>query len=241
MSAPLENPGICWGFRHSGGARVKGSRAIRGAFWGLLPSQIAPSTALSHPSRELPSSPSPACRGPPNRPRRTTKTGWPPGLRTAAPSLIAPRGAPTSMPVPTVHAVRADRRPLSEGLRRRASHAWPWGLDPAVPRASARSRSASCCRDAPGRWRCRWSVHHSRLRVAGTGQQPSRCHLSPGGSSSWRCSAVPGGNAAARPRGTIASRRARTRSSVTCSGWGTPPARLGTRRRSVSSSWGWRQ
>ena len=31
-----------------------------------------------------------------------------------------------------------------------------------MPRASVRERSASCCRDARGRWRCRWTAHPAR-------------------------------------------------------------------------------
>ena len=101
----------------------------------------------------------------------------------------------------------------------------------AVPRASVRVRSASCCRDACGRWRCRWSAHPLLVlggrRVVGIGRRSSRCRPSRGGWSSSRCSGARVASAGARRRATIGWRRARTRSSGTCSGSGTRAARRG--------------
>ena len=101
----------------------------------------------------------------------------------------------------------------------------------AVPRASARGRVADRCRGAFGRWRCRWIAHPlvelEGRRVVGIGRRSSRCRLSPGGWWSARCWVVRGERAGARRRVTIGWRRARTRSSATCSGSGTRSARRG--------------
>ena len=75
---------------------------------------------------------------------------------------------------------------------------------------------------ACGRWRCRWNAHATLvapLVSAGVRSAAARARAL----SSARCLPVRGARAAARRRATIGWRRARTRSSATCSGSATRP------------------
>jgi hypothetical protein len=132
----------------------------------------------------------------------------------------------------TVAALRTDRQPDSPWRIRRALRR-PARRLPAVPRASARVRSAACCRGAFGRWRCRWTapfpVDVGDHLAVGIGQCASRCRTSP---DAWWCARCWRGRderGAARRPGMIGSRRARMRSSGICSGSVTRPVRRAPR------------
>jgi hypothetical protein len=182
-----------------------------------------------------------AC-GPPSTPAaRTRKTGWPPGLPLSGFLATPLREEPTYMPSRTVAARRTEPQGPNPGRRRHAPEPVSTRfrlVRPAAPRASARRR---CPAHALGRWRCRWSTPLPLVAVAGTGRRASRCRTSPGVCSCARCSPARGVPAGARRLATTAWRPARTRSSATCSASGTQRAQRATRRRSSSSSWGWRR
>jgi hypothetical protein len=183
-----------------------------------------------------------ACRG-------TKKTGLQPGLRLRPSGHSAPPlgERPHMHVVRTVAALRTDRQPLSEGPVLRALEAPVSRLArrlPAVPRASARVRSAACCRGAFGRWRCRWTTPLPALvvgdrRAVGIGRRASRYQTRPAAWSCAPCWRALDALADARRPETIASRRGPTRSSGTCFGSATRRGRRATRRRSRSWWRGW--
>ena len=183
-------------------------------------------------------------RGPPQMPRKR-KTGGHPGLPLRLRSHSGSARSP-HMPRPrTVAAWRTEDQPLTEGLGRRAPaepDARLRSAGSAAPRASARRRYGVCGAGACGRWRCRWSVHLLRLErdVAGIARRPRRSRPSRAGSSCRRCWVEFVERAAALRPGMIVSRRARTRSSATCSGSGTRRAPGDSRARWSSWSRGWR-